>query len=176
MTPVKDSVPVQQHVPVQQSVPVVSSQSSAFNDAISQRINRDIASRDQPGLATRTAFIVTRTDPIGARIRTVNAHTLNVGYTLTGVSTTVSTIAAAIFGGPSAALLGIPIFVMTGLGLLFTHDFATTISFGPLTTSEIITTTGPVDATDLVSLADQERQARLQINKAVETASLNSKP
>ena len=176
MTPVKDSVPVQQPVPVQQSVPVVSSQSSAFNDAISQRINRDIASRDQPGLATRTAFIVTRTDPTGAHIETRNPTTLNVGYTITGVATTVSTIAAAIFGGPSAAILGIPIFGMAGLGFLFTNIFATTHSVGPLTTSEIITTTGPLDATDLVSLADQERQARLQINKAVETASLNSKP
>jgi len=56
MTPVKDSVPVQQHVPVQQSVPVVSSQSSAFNDAISQRINRDIASRDHHAKTRKTSY------------------------------------------------------------------------------------------------------------------------
>jgi hypothetical protein len=43
MTPVKDSVPVQQPVSAQQYVSVVSSQSSSFNDAISQRINRAVA-------------------------------------------------------------------------------------------------------------------------------------
>ena len=176
MTPVKDSVPVQQPVPVQQSVPVVSSQSSAFNDAISQRINRDIASRDQPGLATRTAFIVTTTDPTGAHIETRNPTTLNVGYTITGIATTVSTIAAAMFGGPSAAILGIPIFGMAALGCLFTNIFATTHSVGPRTTSKIIINTGPIDATNLVAVAEQESQARLEIDKAVAAALLSSKP
>lgn len=176
MTPVKDSVPVQQHVPVQQSVPVVSSQSSAFNDAISQRINRDIANRDQPGLATRTAFIITTTDPTGAIIRTTNPTTIKIGYTITGVATTVSTVAAAMFGGTSAIGFIGPIFGMAGLGWLFTNIFATTSSVGPLTTSKIITIDGPIDATNSVDVADRERLASLEINRAVAEAVLSSKP